>query len=74
MPASGSLIRQLLLGVGLSPDNAGAMSDRIVDWRSSTGLGSLNGATDAITRPLASTIRPGTGRFRPSMSSGWCSG
>jgi general secretion pathway protein K len=62
--ASGSLIRQLLLGVGLSVDDAGAMSDRIVDWRSATGLGSLNGATDADYKAARLGYSPRHGPFQ----------
>jgi general secretion pathway protein K len=62
--ASGSLIRQLLQGVGLSPDDAVAMSDRIVDWRSTTGLGSLNGATDADYKAAGLDYSPRHGPFQ----------
>ena len=62
--ASSSLIRQLLLGIGLSPDDATALSDRIVDWRSSTGLGSLNGATDADYKAAGLAYSPRHGPFQ----------
>jgi len=62
--ASGSLIRQLLLGIGLSPDDASAMSDRIQDWRSATGLGSLNGATNADYKAAGLAYAPRHGPFQ----------
>ncbi len=62
--ASGSLIRQLLLGTGLSPDDAAAMSDRIVDWRSTSGLTSLNGATDADYKAAGLAYLPRHGPFQ----------
>jgi general secretion pathway protein K len=62
--ASGSLIRQLLLGSGLSPDGAGAMSDRILDWRSTSGLNSLNGASDADYRAAGIGYSPRRGPFQ----------
>jgi len=62
--ASGSLIRQVLLGVGLSPDAAAVMSDRIVDWRSTSGLVSLNGATDADYKAAGLAYSPRHGPFQ----------
>jgi len=62
--ASGSLIRQLLLGLGMTPDDAAAMSDRIVDWRSASGPSSLNGAADADYKAAGLAYAPRHGPFQ----------
>jgi general secretion pathway protein K len=46
--ADASMLRQLLQAVaGLTPDQASALADKIVDWRGSADHHSLHGATDA---------------------------
>ncbi|HWA90953.1 MAG TPA: hypothetical protein VG889_13010 [Rhizomicrobium sp.] len=62
--ASGALLRQLLIGQGLSPDDAGRIADNIVDWRSATGLASLNGATTADYQAAGSSYEPRHGPFQ----------
>jgi general secretion pathway protein K len=44
--ASGPLIRQLLIGSGVSLDTATKLTDRIVAWRSTTGLENLKATDD----------------------------
>jgi general secretion pathway protein K len=43
----GSLLIQLLQAAGVSADDATALSDKILDWRSASTLHRLHGATDA---------------------------
>jgi general secretion pathway protein K len=62
--ASTSLIRTLLMGHGLSPDDATTLSDRIADWRSTSGLVSLHGATDADYRAAGLSYLPRHGPFQ----------
>ncbi len=62
--ASSSLIRQLLLATGLSLDQANALSDRIFDWRSTSGLKSLNGGTDADYQAARLAYGPRHGPFQ----------
>jgi general secretion pathway protein K len=62
--ASGSLIRQLLAAQGLSADHAGRLADSILDWRSTTGLQSLNGATVADYRAARRAYGPRHGPFQ----------
>ncbi len=45
--ADGSMIDQLLQSAGLTSDTAATMTDRVLDWRSTTALKSLHGASDA---------------------------
>lgn len=44
--ADETVLRELLGDAGLSPDNAAALTDKILDWRSATPLQRLHGATD----------------------------
>jgi len=62
--ASASTIRALLLGHGLSPDDASVLSDRIADWRSPAGPVSLHGATDADYRAAGLAYVPRHGPFQ----------
>jgi general secretion pathway protein K len=62
--ASGALIRQLLLSTGMAVDDASTLADRISDWRSATGLKSLNGATDADYRAAGLGYAPRHGPFQ----------
>jgi len=62
--ADGSLIRQLLEVMGLSLDAANTLTDRIVDWRSSSGLTSLHGATDADYQAAGYFYHPRHGEFQ----------
>lgn len=62
--ASGALIRQFLLGEGLSPEDSGRLADNIVDWRSATGLQSLNGATVADYQAAGLPYGPRHGPFQ----------
>jgi general secretion pathway protein K len=43
----GSLLRQLLQAAGMQNDDADALTDKILDWRSPSTLHRLHGATDA---------------------------
>lgn len=62
--SSGALIRQLLLGAGLPPDEAGKLSDSILYWRSKTGLENLRGAADEDYRAAHLTYLPRHGPFQ----------
>ncbi len=62
--ASGSLIRQLLLGVKLAPDEAAKLTDSILYWRSRTGLEGLKGASDDDYRAAHLTYLPRHGPFQ----------
>ena len=62
--ASGALIRQLLMGEGVTPEDASRLADNIVDWRSTTGLQSLNGATGADYQAAGLSYRPRHGPFQ----------
>lgn len=59
-----ALIRQLLMSTGLEPAEADAMADRISDWRSASGLQSLNGASDADYRAARLGYVPRHGPFQ----------
>ena len=48
--ADASLIRQLLKTAGSKPDDADALTDKIIDWRSKELVPRLHGATDADYR------------------------
>lgn len=45
--ADESLLRRLLSDAGLNTEDAAALTDKILDWRSATKLHRLHGATDA---------------------------
>jgi general secretion pathway protein K len=62
--ASSSLIRALLVGNGLSSDDASTLADRIADWRSTSGLTSLKGASDADYRAAGLAYLPRHGPFQ----------
>lgn len=59
-----AMIRQLLMSAGLTPDGAGAMADRISDWRTASGPHSLNGASDADYRAAHLAYAPRHGPFQ----------
>ena len=61
--ASTSLIRALLVGNGVASDDASTLADRIADWRSTSGLTSLKGATDADYRAAGLSYGPRHGPF-----------
>jgi len=62
--SSGAIIRQLLLGAGLRPDEAGKLSDSILYWRSKSGLENLQGAVDDDYRAAHLTYLPRHGPFQ----------
>ena len=62
--ADGSLLRQLLASAGESPDRASALVDKILDWRSSTNLKRLQGASDADYAAAGLNYRPRHGAFQ----------
>jgi general secretion pathway protein K len=62
--SSSSLLRQLLLGFGVSPDGASKLSDRIVDWRMPPGPSSLNGGTDGDYKSAGLDYVPRHGPFQ----------
>jgi general secretion pathway protein K len=62
--ASGAMIGQLLAGLGVPPDIAGTLTDRIIDWRSATGLATLHGGTDGDYRAAGLSYRPRHGPFQ----------
>jgi general secretion pathway protein K len=62
--ASSANIRALLIGHGLSADDASTLADRIADWRSAPGPVSLKGATDADYRAAGLAYGPRHGPFQ----------
>lgn len=60
--ADGSMIKRLLLSVGLSDDDAAQMTDRILAWRSASGLTQLQDVSD--TDYAATGIHPRHGPFQ----------
>jgi general secretion pathway protein K len=54
----------LLRSVGLEPGAAGALADKIADWRTATSLKHLNGAKEQDYRALGSGYRPRNGPFQ----------
>ena len=62
--ATGALIVQLLQGAGLERDQAEILSDRILYWRSATGLETLKGGTDADYRAARLPYIPRHGPFQ----------
>lgn len=68
--ADKSMIRQLLQSIGLTSDDAATMTDRILDWRSDTGLNSnasikrLHGASNADYAAAGRPYHPRHGPFQ----------
>jgi general secretion pathway protein K len=62
--ANRALISQLLLGAGLTLDDANKLADRIADWRNATGLETLNGGTDEDYRAAGLSYVPRHGPFQ----------
>jgi len=62
--ADESLIRQLLKNAGLTDDKASALVDKILDWRSETGLRRMHGASDADYRAQGYPYHQRHGPFR----------
>lgn len=62
--ADGSAISQLLAAAGLGMDQAQALTDKILDWRDSSGLRRLHGANAADYKAAGYTYRPRNGPFR----------
>lgn len=62
--ASGPLIRQLLVGNGASVENATKITDRILAWRSTTGLEGLHGGGDDDYAAAGLAYRPRHGPFQ----------
>lgn len=57
--ADETVLRQLLIDAGLSGEDAAALTDKILDWRSATPLRRLHGATDADYAPRGYRQRHG---------------
>jgi general secretion pathway protein K len=62
--ADGSLISQLLAATGMDLDKAQALTDKILDWRDSSGLRRLHGATVADYQAAGYSYHPRGGPFR----------
>ena len=62
--ASGSLIRQLLTSNGVDGDAAGALKERILSWRSATGLQMLSGGSNSDYRAAGLPYGPRHGPFQ----------
>ncbi|MBR1241922.1 general secretion pathway protein GspK [Bradyrhizobium sp. AUGA SZCCT0274] len=62
--AEAPLLASLLRSNGLNPDAASSLADKIVDWRTTTSLRSLNGAKEQDYRALGSSYRPRNGPFQ----------
>lgn len=62
--ADGSMIRRLLLACGTSEDDASTLTDNILDWRTSTGIGRLKSASDALYVSAGRTHLPRHGPFQ----------
>jgi general secretion pathway protein K len=62
--ADGTLLIGLLQSVGLAPDAASALVDKILDWRDSGTLKRLNGAKDPEYRAAGLPYRPRNGPFQ----------
>lgn len=56
--ADDELIRGLFRSLNLSAAEADQMADRVLDWRSTTGLKRLNGSDESDYRVAGSPIRP----------------
>jgi general secretion pathway protein K len=59
-----SLLTNLLRTAGLEPGSAGALAEKIVDWRTATSLKHLNGAKEQDYRALGSGFHPRNGPFQ----------
>jgi general secretion pathway protein K len=59
-----SMLTSLLRSAGLDADSAGALADKIVDWRTATPLKHLNGAKEQDYRALGSGHGPRNGPFQ----------
>ena len=57
-------IRQLLQNAGLTGDQAAALTDKILDWRSKSGLRRLHGASDEDYRARGFSYRQRHGPFQ----------
>ena len=62
--ADGTLLIALLQSVGLAPDAASALVDKILDWRDTGTLKRLNGAKDPEYRAAGLPYRPRNGPFQ----------
>lgn len=62
--ADGSLISQLLAATGMDMDKAQALTDKILDWRDSSGLRRLHGASAADYQAAGYPYHPRGGPFR----------
>jgi len=62
--ADGSLLRQLLEANGLTPDDAAALTDKILDWRGASDLKRLHGANDADYASAGYSYHPRHGPFQ----------
>jgi general secretion pathway protein K len=62
--ADGSLLIALFQSVGLDPQVASALVDKILDWRDSGSLKRLNGAKDPEYRAAGLPYRPCNGPFQ----------
>jgi len=62
--ADGSLLRQLLIANGLTPDDAAALVDKILDWRGPSDLKRLHGANDNDYAAAGYSYHPRHGPFQ----------
>ncbi|MBV8755027.1 MAG: general secretion pathway protein GspK [Hyphomicrobiales bacterium] len=62
--ADGTLLIGLFQSVGLDPQAASALTDKILDWRDSSTLKRLNGAKDPEYRDAGLPYRPRNGPFQ----------
>jgi general secretion pathway protein K len=62
--ADATLLSALFRSVGLDPQAASALVDKILDWRDSSGLKRLNGAKDPEYRDAGLPYRPRNGPFQ----------
>lgn len=62
--ADGSLLRQLMVCAGLTPDDAASLVDKILDWRGASDMKRLNGANDQDYVNHGLIYRPRHGPFQ----------
>ena len=62
--ADGSLLIALFQSVGLDPQSASSLVDKILDWRDSSPFKRLNGAKDRDYRAAGYAYRPRNGPFQ----------
>lgn len=62
--ADGSMIKRLIQAAGQSENSANTLTDRILDWRSGSGLNRLKVATDDDYAAAALSYRPRHGPFQ----------